>query len=150
MKNQRKELTMWSKKFGLVCIILFSMSTILAQTDHTKQVSQTKLKQENEKKEIVVKGNVSDDTGGLPDVNIVLEGTAIGTTTNLKGDFEFPKKLKKGDVLVFSYLGMESQKVVINNSNSASNVGLKLDMVLTPVTLLGSASSNKVYKSKRK
>ncbi|PHR74089.1 MAG: hypothetical protein COA67_01625 [Lutibacter sp.] len=139
-KNSRKKISLWSK-IGLVCIALFSLSTIQAQTSETTSTQQ--------EKNMTVQGNVSNEIGPLVGVNIVLQGTTTGTTTNSKGDFKFPKALKKGDVLVFSSVGLMSQKVIIKNTSSASNIELKVDMELTEIILVGKASSKKVYKSKR-
>lgn len=138
-KTLKRKFNLWSK-IGLVCIALFSLSTIQAQTTDTLQ---------NQEKNITVQGNVSNDSGPLYGVSIFLEGTTIGVSTNSKGDFKFPKQLKKGDVLVFSSVGLKSQKVVIDNVNSASNIELKVDMLLTEIEIMGSAAGKKVYKSKR-
>lgn len=43
--------------------------------------------------------------------NVVVKGTTQGVSTDLKGAFTIP--VKKGDVLVFSYLGYKSQEVTI-------------------------------------
>ena len=140
MKNQRKKIKSWSK-LSVICIALFSLSTLQAQNSET-----VKTKQE---KSITVQGNVSNEIGALVGVNVVLEGTAIGTATDKNGDFKFPKTLKKGDVLVFSSIGLESQKVIINDVNSASNIELKVDMLMTEVQIVGKAASKKVYSSKK-
>lgn len=140
LKTPRKKISLWSK-IGLACIVFLSLNTIQAQTSETVLTKQ--------EKNITVQGSVSNDTGILVGVNIVLEGTTIGTTTNSDGDFKFPKALKKGDVLVFSSIGLKSQKVVITNVNSASNIKLKVDMILTEIEIMGKAAGKKVYKSKR-
>ena len=134
MKNQINNLV----KIGLVCLAFFSMTTIQAQV--IKNTSE---------KTILVEGNVSDETGPLPGVNIILQGTRIGTATDFNGDFEFPQKLKKGDVLVFSYIGMKSQKVVISDENSASKIELKIGMMLDNVIIVGKVATKKVYTSSR-
>ena len=61
-----------------------------------------------EQETITVKGTVSDEEGPLPGVNVVLKGTKIGTSTDFEGNYVFPKKLKKGDILVFTHISMES------------------------------------------
>ena len=59
--------------------------------------------------ERIVKGVVRDDTSApMPGVNIYLKGTTEGTVTDADGKFEFPRKLKEGDVLVFSFIGFET------------------------------------------
>ena len=138
LENQTKKFSLWSK-IGFTFLVLFSLNSIQAQTDSTSQ-----------EKGITIQGTVSDDSEVLPGVNIFLEGTGIGTETNLKGYFVFPKPLKKGDVLVFSYLGMESKKVIVSNNLSASNIELTVDMNALSTVLLGSSNSKKRFKSRRK
>ncbi|WP_299114909.1 carboxypeptidase-like regulatory domain-containing protein [uncultured Winogradskyella sp.] len=126
------------------CLALLSFGSIEAQTK-TQSPKNTISQQTNT---FTVKGNVSDGDLPLPGVNIILKGSKIGTQTDFDGNFTFPQKLKKGDVLLFSYIGMKSQKVVINDKNTASNVSLKLDMKLDQVIIMGKVSSKKVYKSR--
>ena len=73
----------------------------------------------------------------------------IGTETDFDGYFEFSKKLKKGDVLVFSFVGMKSRKVVITNKNSATNIELKVDMNMSSCVIVGKVAAKKVYTSKK-
>ena len=97
---------------------------------------------------ITVKGVVSEDGTPLPGANVVLEGTAIGTSTDFDGKFEFPEPLKKGDVLVFSYLGFTSKKVVIKDGNSAKDITLQVNLKADSCILMGAVAVKKVYKSK--
>jgi hypothetical protein len=55
----------------------------------------------------------AEDHEPLPGVNIVLKGTSVGTITDAHGGFEFPQKLKQGDVLVFSFIGLRTKEYVI-------------------------------------
>ncbi|MEQ6124715.1 carboxypeptidase-like regulatory domain-containing protein [Pseudotenacibaculum sp. MALMAid0570] len=95
----------------------------------------------------VVKGKSSTETEtiALSDVNVYLKGTLTGTTTNRKGEFRFPKKLKSGDVLVFSYLGYQKKQIKLQSNSTFLTVILEED----DNTLLGAPRSNKRYKSKR-
>ena len=85
----------------------------------------------------------------LPGASVILEGTSVGIQTDFDGNFEFPKKLKVGDVLIISYVGMESQKVVIENKKSALKIELKIDLEVTSCVIMGEVAVKKVYKSKR-
>lgn len=53
-----------------------------------------------------ITGIVSDNSGPLPGVNVILKGTTKGTETNFDG--EYSVNAKQGDVLVFSFVGMET------------------------------------------
>lgn len=51
-----------------------------------------------------------EDDSPLPGVNVVLKGFPIGTATDSDGRFEFPQKLKEGDVLVITFIGLRSEE----------------------------------------
>jgi hypothetical protein len=123
---------------ALAFLFLFTITTVQAQ-DNTTTTDTS----------FVVKGNVSDETGPLPGVNVILQGSRTGTATDDAGNFEFPIKLKKGDVLLFSYVGMESQKVVIKNAESVANIILEIDMNLVEIIVTGKVATKKVYTSKK-
>jgi len=66
----------------------------------------------------IVKGKVtsSSDEIGLPGVNIIIEGTVQGTTTDLEGNYTL--SVNSGDILLFQMVGMQTVRVeVINQSN---------------------------------
>lgn len=66
----------------------------------------------------MVSGVVTDETGvRLPGVTVTLEGTTIGTVTSEEGNYriEVPDN---AIVLVFSFIGMETQVVEINNQST--------------------------------
>lgn len=63
---------------------------------------------------ITVRGTVSDLTGTLPSVNIVIKGDNKGTTTDFDGKYSI--KTNKGSILKFSYVGYKDKEVVVNSS----------------------------------
>ena len=62
-----------------------------------------------------LRGTVVDAQTGeaLPGVNIIIEGTTTGTTTNVDGEFEFSVPSLE-ETLVFSYIGYQSLVVAID------------------------------------
>lgn len=74
-----------------------------------------------------VRGNVtsSDDSGGLPGVNVIQKNTTRGVTTDQNGDFSI-EVTGNDAVLVFSFVGYERQEVVVG-SRSVVNVSLISD-----------------------
>lgn len=129
---------------GIACLSLFSITTAFAQGElNTK----TSISQQQDT--FVVKGNVSDNLEPIPGVNVVLEGSEIGTTTDFDGNFKFPQELKKGDVLIFSYVGMESKKIIIENQESVSDIALNINMELETVHIMGKVAVKGVYKSNK-
>lgn len=136
MKTQTVTKNKAFKTFGFALVLmmtLFSFNTTFAQTKEATQ-------------ERTIKGLVSNEDGPLPGANITLDGTRVGAVTDDDGKFTFPKKLKTGDVLVFSYLGYETQKVSITDKTSFITLELTPDMV----EMIGAVDTNKPYKSKRK
>lgn len=136
MKTQTVKQSNTFKTFGFALVLmltLFTFNTAFGQT--------TKVVQER-----IIKGLVSNEDGPLPGANITLKGTNTGAVTDNDGKFTFPKKLKTGDVLVFSYLGYETQKVSITDKTSFITLELTPDMV----EMIGAIDTNKPYKSKRK
>jgi len=84
-------------KKGLYFIILFS-NIIYAQS-------------------ILVTGKVVDKQGQpLPGVTIQIEGTSSGTSTTFEGNYAL-KANDKNDVLKFSYIGFESQNIIISDQS---------------------------------
>lgn len=91
----------------LACIVMFAgMANPLIAQDHT------------------VTGTVisSDDQEALPGVNIVVNGTEIGTTSNLDGEYSITAT-SESDTLIFSFVGFQTQEIPING-RSTIDVGM--------------------------
>jgi TonB-linked SusC/RagA family outer membrane protein len=65
--------------------------------------------------EKTVTGVVSDASGPIPGVNVLIKGTKSGVQTNFDGTYSI--KAKTGDVLVFSFVGMNDSSVSVGSSN---------------------------------
>ncbi|GAA4238749.1 TonB-dependent receptor [Postechiella marina] len=65
---------------------------------------------------LTVQGTVTSATDGLPipGVTILIEGTAMGTTTDFDGQYVVSANM--GDVLTFSYIGMQQQSLKIKSA----------------------------------
>jgi len=71
----------------------------------------------------IVTGRVTDRNGDpLPGVSIILDGTSIGTVTDIDGNYSMDAPAD--GVLVFSYIGYSQKRVRINNQ---SNVAVILE-----------------------
>ncbi|CAL2075926.1 carboxypeptidase-like regulatory domain-containing protein [Tenacibaculum sp. 190524A05c] len=142
------------KGIGVACLALFSFGISNAQKENTPtEIVAQKLKnQKNTKPQntFVVKGVVSDEAGPLPGVSIQLENSIVGTESDFDGKFVFPQKLKKGDVLIFSFVGMDTQKIKIENDTSVSNIELKVNIEMAGCVFLGEVTVKKPFKSKKK
>ncbi|MFB9273197.1 MULTISPECIES: SusC/RagA family TonB-linked outer membrane protein [Flavobacteriaceae] len=71
-----------------------------------------------------IKGNVSEATSNspLPGVGIIIKGTIKGAATDFDGNYVI-ENVKPGDVLVFSYIGFNTQEITVG-SNSTINVAM--------------------------
>jgi len=65
-----------------------------------------------------VTGMVSDASGPLPGVTVVVKGTDTGTQSDFDGNYTI--KASSGDVLQFSYIGMNPIEKVVGNSNTVN------------------------------
>ncbi|WP_341221484.1 SusC/RagA family TonB-linked outer membrane protein [Polaribacter atrinae] len=73
--------------------------------------------------EINVKGKVTDNTGELPGVSVLIKGTKKGTSTDFDGMFSI--KAEKGATIVFTSLGYKRKEVKVNSATL--NVTLEED-----------------------
>ncbi|MDX1829984.1 MAG: TonB-dependent receptor [Lutibacter sp.] len=81
-----------------------------------------------------ITGTVSDEGGPLPGANVIVKGTNNGTQTDFDGNYTL--KASVGDVIVFSYVGMNNIEKTVDNQN-VINVVLKSSNVLDEVVIIG-------------
>ncbi|OUL63219.1 TonB-dependent receptor [Flavobacterium sp. AJR] len=62
-----------------------------------------------------ISGIVSDATGPIPGVNVIVKGTKNGVQTDFDGKYSI--KAKTGDVLEFSYMGLQDKSVAVGTSS---------------------------------
>lgn len=85
-----------------------------------------------------VSGVVTDESGApLPGVNIIIQGSTKGTTTNFDGEYEIT--VDDDAVLVFSYIGYNATEERVNG-RSQIDVTLSEGVELEEVQLVGSRS----------
>ncbi|WP_375238496.1 carboxypeptidase-like regulatory domain-containing protein [Aurantibacter sp.] len=132
-----------NKSFAIMSIIV---ATTLSCQFVTAQETPTVISKSVDSS-IIVSGVITDEYGPLDSANVILKNTRIGTATTKKGAFKFPKPLKKGDILVVSYVGCETQEVTISETSRVINITMKakeFEVILT------SSGSEKPYRSNRK
>lgn len=90
-----------------------------------------------------IKGKVTDENGeGLPGVNVLLQGTGIGTVTDIEGNYSLTVPDGSG-ALVFSFIGYTTEEIIINNQ-STINVSLLPDIQsLMEVVVVGYGEQKK-------
>lgn len=68
-----------------------------------------------------VKGKVTDGKGNpLPGVGILIEGTTVGTTTDVDGNYVINCPEKENLALIFSFVGMKTHREVVGSRNEIS------------------------------
>lgn len=130
MKTQTITQNQNVKLFFVLAFVFFFSSVLTAQEIQVKGV---------------VKGKSAEFTEILNGANVYLKDTNVATSTNRKGEFTFPQKLKVGDVLVISYLGYLKKQIKINEKSTFLDITLQED----DNEMLGALQTNKRYQSKR-
>ncbi len=93
--------------------------------------------------QFTIKGTVSDNSGSLIGVSVLLEGTSIGTATDLDGSFSLDIPSNSG-VLQISYLGYRTQEFSISSDDSFFDIIMEEDInQLEEVIVTGLASGVK-------
>ena len=88
-----------------------------------------------------ITGKVSDGSGPLPGVSIIVKGSTIGTETDFDGKYSI--KASSEDILIFRYLGYLSIDKTIGSS-SIINVSMKEDAnILDEVVIVGYGTTTK-------
>ena len=88
------------------------------------------------------KGVNSDDQGlPLPGATVLIEGTTTGVTTDFDGNYSI--MATDGDVLVISYVGYQSQSLIVGQDNMSVTLiaGTQLDEIV--VSALGVSREKK-------
>lgn len=90
-----------------------------------------------------VTGQVTDAENGepLPGVNIIIEGSSKGVITGENGVFSIG--VGSNDVLVFSLIGMESQKIAVADKNYVDVVMREQSEMLDEVQIVGFGQQKK-------
>ena len=85
-----------------------------------------------------ISGTVTNTEGlGLPGVNILIDGKSSGAVTDFDGNYRI--EVEKGDVLIFSYKGMVTQKIKATKK--------KINVVLAPneTQVTNHSNNNKIH-----
>lgn len=85
---------------------------------------------------VEITGKVTDQSGDpIPGVTVSISGTVVGTATDFDGNYSI--SVPEGSILIFSFIGFESQSVEIGNQ-SIINITLGEDITsLEEVVIIG-------------
>lgn len=112
---------------------IFERQVVLSPKENTDISQQQK----------TISGKVTDSSGAsLPGVSVVIKGAMIGTITDANGNYSVPNVLG-GAYLVFSFVGMKTQEVVIEGKTTI-NVKLEEETVgIEEVVAIGYGTQKK-------
>ncbi|MEN8192969.1 MAG: TonB-dependent receptor [Bacteroidota bacterium] len=103
MANARNSLFLWGRSLSILLMLCFSIGFVSAQ-------------------QITVKGTVSSATeGGIPGVNVVLQGTTTGVITEMDGSYSIEVPGPDA-VLVYSFIGFVTQMITVGNQTTVDVV----------------------------
>lgn len=109
--------------------VLLAMLLLGMVTPYQVRAEISKAAAENssqQQKERLLRGLVTDKDGlPLPGVAVQVKGTTQGTTTNGDGEYYIMVKGVENPVLVFSFIGMETQEIPFEKGKHRINVVLE-------------------------
>ena len=96
-----------------------------------------------------VSGSVSDSDNmtGIPGVNVVIEGTSVGTVTDFDGNFVLNSNQSPPFNLVISYVGYSAQTVSVTSSDQDISVSLSAGHNLEEVVISAGRREQKVLEA---
>lgn len=95
-------------------------------------------------KGIVIDKKLNEPIIGASVSSVSVQGTTIGTVTNLEGNFSL-KNVPKGSVLTVSYIGYTSQNITINGNQTTFKIEMSEDTkTLDEVVVVGFGTQKKV------
>ena len=89
-----------------------------------------------------VKGQVSDNVGPLPGVNVMVKGTMTGVITDMDGNFEIVAPYSKA-TLVFSYVGYQPKEVSLKGERIVNVKMVEDAKALEEVVVVGYTTQRK-------
>lgn len=84
----------------------------------------------------------SEDGTSLPGVTVIVQGTTVGAQTDIDGKYQV-RVNSPDDILVFSYVGYQSQRVKVGNSTVIDISLVSDDRLLQEVVVTGYGVQNK-------
>ncbi|WP_339677078.1 TonB-dependent receptor [Cyclobacterium marinum] len=142
LKNKRQSIN------DLLVDIALAADLRFKQVDNSIYVAKGNYKDERGNIEILIeerpiKGRVVDSNGqGIPGATVLVQGTNIGTATDIDGNFSF--EVPENAVLIFSFIGYQQQVVSVGN-RSEIEVTMTEDLSsLDEVVVVGYGTQKKV------
>jgi len=81
------------------------------------------------------------DNSPIPGVNVIIKGSSIGSISDFDGNYQL--SVKKGDVIVLSYLGFKTKEITISGQNNLTSVLHEDASALEEVVVVGYGTQKK-------
>ena len=93
-----------------------------------------------------ISGSVSDadSMDGIPGVNVIIDGTNIGTVTDFDGNFNISTSQELPLTIVVSYVGYSAERVNVTSANQNIDVSLSAGQNLEEIIISASRRAQKV------
>lgn len=131
--QKNKDFNKWNRAV-LFCVAMFFVSGLFAEnipsvTNNTRNIDY--------KKEDGITGVVTDEKGEvLPGVTVMVKGIGVGATSNANGEFSI--NASPGRILVFSYVGYNTQEFTVNNETRNLRITMQeMALDLSEVVVVG-------------
>ena len=134
----RKVLTIGLCSCVSFCVYANTMEGYESLSIHETRQADISIAQEGFK----VRGQVVDEAGPLPGVNIMIKGTMTGVVTDMDGNFEITAPYS-GASLVFSYIGYQSQEIAIKGRHEITVTLIEDSKALEEVVVVGYTTQKK-------
>ncbi len=107
-----------------------------------KQINLAPIPIDEQSQDIQISGAVTDSSGQpLPGVNIIEKGTTNGVQTDFDGNYSI--NVSKGDVLIFSFIGMKTQNVTVDDATTINVIMQEDTAQLDEVVVVGYGTQKK-------
>ena len=127
-------------------LIVIFMSLLIAIIQPGLNAQDKSAKSYSDRSKITVSGRIIDESSEpLAGASVLVKGTSTGVSTDIDGTFtiRFTRgKDNKDNVLIFSFIGMQSQEIIVNSSTRLE-IKLKEDSHLDAVVVNGFYSQPK-------
>lgn len=133
----------WNYCSSLVLLLClsFSMESQASDTSNTKVFSTDVVTQA---RDVIIKGKVKDKEGNeLPGASILVEGTTVGTVTDIDGNYSLRFVPKPEQRLIFSFVGLATKAIPYTNQKVLDVILEPGDVALDDVVVIGYGSKNR-------
>ena len=90
-----------------------------------------------------ISGSIKNENGeALPGVTVIIKGTTTGTVTDIEGNYSI-KSTPSDATLIFSFIGMKTQEVLVNGRNQLDIIMQEESIGLNEVVAIGYGTMKK-------